>query len=94
MLIVNISADVQSKQRIDCEPLSSLLNAGDIAEEAFHSDPTRPSIESSAMATEYYTCNEDGLSDEEAASLRRRHSPVEADENSDRYHSARSSLDL
>ena len=93
MLKVNI-ADVQTEHKVNCGPSSSPLCASAIAEEACYSDLTRPSFESSTVATEYYTCNEDGLSDEEVTSLRKRCSPVQTDENSERYYSARSSLDL
>ena len=93
MLKMNI-ADVQTEHQVNCGPSSSLLRASAIAEEACYSDLTRPSFESSTVATEYYTCNEDGLSDEEVISLREQCSSVETDENSEHYHSARSSLDL
>lgn len=93
MLNVNI-ADVQTEHQVNSGPSSSRLCASAIAEEACYSGLTRPSFESSAMGTEYYTCNEDGLSDEEVTSLRKRCSPVETDENSEHYYSARSSLDL
>lgn len=93
MLKVNI-ADVQTEHQVNGEPPSPLLCVSAIAEEACYDGFTRPSFESSTMTTEYYTCNEDGLSDEEVASLRKRCSPVETDENSEHYHSARSSLDF
>ncbi|KAF5356270.1 hypothetical protein D9756_004361 [Leucocoprinus leucothites] len=88
-LMVNLSVDVDTQQQVDREPSSSL----DLDADVEGARMVRPSFESSGGATEYDTCNEDGFSDE-CASPRRRRSPVEDDDHSECFYSARSSLNL